>query len=517
MTDKTLNEPMPGTFDQDPIALVWFFGIGHLYLWQQQDILDILGQIDPVGPNDPLRKPFAGVYCNSAGKTTMVILCAGLIAMSKWPGTQIVSTSGSWNQIDTQLWPALKNAVSRLPGWTWNKREVTAPVVEVDGVPLQSRWTPFSTDDPNRAEGHHDQFVVGRSGKRIHIRKAYFIDEAKSVSDGIFDAMARCKVSWKAVLSSAGEDMGAFYKCFHDHSSLWDTRVRPWHLCPHLHNDRKTRAFIESEIRVKGREDPLIKSQYFAEFFQGTGYRVFKSEKIRMAMSGLVRKMGNDRCAAVDWSAGGDEQVIIVRDGNTVVYKAEYHEKDDTALARRLVDIFRAWRIAPHEIEVDAIGGGKVLISILESMGFQGIRRYQSNAKPIDQVTYKNKMTEDAFERVSNILDQISIPKDDVLERQLREREYTVANSDGGKMRLVSKEEMRKHGKESPDRLDTLIMCFSTYRPEMVSKWTFPIDRSGKCPSIRECLKPRDGKTSSVGGGWRGDVYGSSTGGDQDD
>jgi len=493
MTDLPIV--MPGMLT-DPIAMAWFFGVERVYPWQQNDILDILKQ----------DKPFAGVYCNSAGKSGIVIPLFGLYVMSTYPGSQIVSTSGSWNQIETQLWPAVKNMTSRLPGWTWNKKELTGPVVEVDGIPLQSKWTPFSTDDPKRAEGHHNQLITGRTGQKIIIHKAYIIDEAKSVDDGIFDAMARCKVSWKAVLSSAGEDYGAFYRCFHDHAALWTTRQRSWEKCPHLYEDKQMRKVIEAEIKVKGRDHPLIKSQYFAEFFQGKGYRVFDADDVAAAMSGMVRKQGYDRCGAFDWSAGGDEQVWGVREGNMVVEPFKiWHEKDDTKVVQLLEAEISRWKLQDNEVVIDVGGGGKAIADMLERRGTK-VLRYIAGAAPMDKVAYGNKVCEDAFEKVSRVLHNISIPQDDKLAQQLREREYIMPNNDSNRRRLVPKEELRRHGRESPDRLDCLIMLFSTWRPTSIKDMTEREIR--KCPGIKDCLKDADeNDVTNVGGGWRGDNF----------
>ena len=497
MTDAS-DILMPGALT-DPIGMTYFFGMENLYVWQQQDILDILEQ----------AKPFAGVYANGVGKTCMVVAGVGLVIMSLYPGSQIVSTSGSWNQIETQLWPALKNMISRHPGWTWNKHEITAPVREVDGIPLQSRWTPFSTNDPLRAEGHHDQWIYGKSGQRIHIRKAYIIDEAKAVEDGIFDAMARCKVSWKAVLSSPGEDSGAFFRCFNDHADLWNTRVRPYTMAPHLFGDKKMRDYVEAEIRVKGREDPVIKSQYFAEFFTGKGYQVFKTEDVAIAMSGLVKKAGTDRAGAFDWSAGGDAQVFAVREGNTVIGDlTEWHERDSTKLARLLVAEFRRHNLRPDEIVIDAGGGGTPFIDLIENMGYRGVRRYVHSAVPLDKIVYADKYTEDAFERVSYNLKAISLPKDADLERELRQAEFKMPNSNNGRRAMVSKEELRRAGKGSPDKRDTLIMLFSNYRPDKSIDYR-NVKPPSKCPDPATCFD-RDGAAlpdSGLFGGWRGDPW----------
>lgn len=439
----------------DPIAMSWFFGIDHLYKGQQEDIRWILSGKTPY---------LSGVYCNSYGKTTHIIRPAGLAAMAIWPGTTVVSTSGSWNQIDTQLWPSVKAAVSRYPGWVWNKKELTAPVVEVDGIPLQSKWVPFSTNDPARAEGYHNQYVTGKSGQRILLRCIYIIDEAKGEHlDPIFDALARCKVWSKAVLSSPGEDHGAFYDSQHKYSSLWHTVQRPWTECPHLYGDSERRSEIEHEIQVKGRDHPLIKSQYFAEFFRGVGYNVFiDADKIRRAMGGTLPRFGHERRFAIDTSDGGDEQVFSVREGNTVVDFKVYHIKDMTVLGDMLFKDCKRWSLNADDGTVDNGGCGKSLIDYLEKKyGYRGIRRYMNDAHALDETIYANVYTEDCFEHLAEMLDYINLPNDDKLLLQMLDRKYILPNNDSNRRRLVPKEELRRHGIQSPDRLDTMIMLFS--------------------------------------------------------
>lgn len=468
-----------------------------LYGWQQ----------------DAMNRVWAGEQvalrtCNSSGKTSRVIADLGLAIMARWPGARIVSTSASWTQIETQLWPELKTKVSEWKTWTWNKREIVGPVVEIGGKQFQSTWTPFSTDDPKRAEGHHDRWIPTSAGE-VWCPVAYFIDEAKGVDDGIFDAQGRCRAGFKLVASSPGEDAGAFFECFNRYAALWHPVVVDWTMCPHLHEDAPERKRIEAEIKAKGRENPLIKSQYFGEFFRHSGYFVFPEvDTVRWAMGGMVPKVGGDRAAAFDWSQGGDEQVWGVREGNHVIEWQQWHIKDSVVLAKRLKSEMQRWSLTPRDCVFDAGGGGKDCIQLLESWGYQGIQRYMNNEPARDKTIYANRYTEDCFERVAERLKTLALPKDDVLERQMRERQYIMPNDDSNRRRLQPKEELRRKGKESPDRLDCIIMLFSNHRAIDAKTWQYEQSGMNRCPTRDEVWKRHDDEAeTTMAGGWRGDVF----------
>lgn len=477
-----------------PVEYAAAFGERFVYGWQ----------------SEVMREAWRGSQvaartCNSSGKTSVVVANFGLAVMAHWPGARVVSTSASWNQIETQLWPVLKMKVSGMAGWEWNKREVRGPVKEIGGKQFQSVWTPFSTDDPKRAEGHHDRTADTRAGQ-VFCPVAYIIDEAKGVGDGIFDAQGRCRASFKMNVSSPGEDFGAFYDLFYKYAKLWSPFAVDWKQCDHLYGDPVMRKRIEQEIKIKGRNHPLIMSQYFGDFFRAAGYLVFEMDGVRTAMGGLVPKRGVDRAGAFDWSAGGDEQIWGVREGNHVVDMKEFREKNGVALGKLILAEIRRWGLNGSELVFDNGGGGKELIDLLESWGVTGINRYMNNEAAQDSTQYANRYTEDCFERLSLRIKTLGLPRDEKLERQMRERQYVMPNDDSNRRRLEPKEAIRKRGGESPDRLDMLIMLFSKHRS--IEQGASDANVMRRTPTRGDAFSDDDDETSPVfGGGWRGDIF----------
>jgi len=84
--------------------------------------------------------------------------------------------------------------------------------------------------------------------------------------------------------------------------------------CPHLWEDPAKRAEIETQIRSLRPE--LVQSMIYGEFMPESAGMVFDMARVADAMAGRVAAWGQGRFkkAALDISAGGDEQVLGVCD-----------------------------------------------------------------------------------------------------------------------------------------------------------------------------------------------------------
>lgn len=415
---------------------------------------------------------------NGCGKTSKIMASAGLAWLAMYPGSRVVSTAGSFRQVEDQLWPIVRAKLSKFPNWTITDTEVRAP--RYKGLP-PSTWTIFSTNDPGKAEGYHNHTLPDEDGVYHWCPLLYAIDEAKTVKDEVFFARDRCSPYGVFECSTPGEDEGMFYERwakaeidkalskedagFGDgeqrKNAFWNMfRIR-WQDCPHLLRGgelENRRALIEQ----MGENHPWIRSMIFAEFIASGGFRIFETEDIDYAMGGLVPMVSGDRRAAVELSNGGDEQVFMVRDGNTVIDIKAWKEKDGAALGRILQTQFRFYGLEPEWIVADDGGMGDIAIDYLASVGWRGIRRYRFNEKPRNKNVYDTRAIEDHWS-LSYMLKakQINLKPDAHLREQMRTRHYTMPNAVGNLMSLESKMDLRKHNKKSPDRLDCLVMLYS--------------------------------------------------------
>ncbi len=237
---------------------------------------------------------------NGSGKTSVVAAAAVLWHMLRFPDSLVVTTAGVWRQVEDQLWPSLRGYIGALgEGW-----RITASQLEYQNG---SRAIGFSTSDPGKFEGWHRQ---GASENLLMI-----VDEAKTVGDPVYEAIERCQPSRLLVMSSPGGPQGAFYRAFTKEAHLWKTHSVTSYDCPHI-----PQSWIEEQFEKWGQEHPLVRSMIFGEFMDlGSENLVINYNVLQNCFQNppMERKAG--KVAFCDFAAGGDENVLAVREGNKVL------------------------------------------------------------------------------------------------------------------------------------------------------------------------------------------------------
>jgi hypothetical protein len=389
------------------------------------------------------------VAANGSGKSAKCVAPAAVWQAMAFPNSTGVITSSSGGQLDRQTGAAIRHVceqVNRLHGremWTLKYREYTyRPDPSADHV---SKIYMYATDEAGKAEGYHPANSEGRF--------AYFVDEAKSVSDDIFKAVERCngKSHWMNV-SSPGAPLGFFYNAYCS-SRWWNKKVTVYD-CPHIKQDE-----VESAIEQFGENSPLFRSAYLAEFTSVNESVVIPFERILRQYrepAGLI----NDgvRRAGVDLSAGGDEQVVVIMDGNQMIGMEVFCLSDHRVITRKLVDIFRKWNLAGENINVDDGYTGRAVIDYLRDDKFEVVP-VQFGGSAYNKTAYGNRGTE-MWMNFERHLQYLRLFDDPVLRKQLASRYYKRSDATG-KIILESKREARANGHGSPDRADAAVLALA--------------------------------------------------------
>ena len=233
-------------------------------------------------------------------------------------------------------------------------------------------------------------------------------------------------------------------------------------------------------------------------FFRSAEFVVFdRFDLVERAMSGLVRVRRGPRRAALDLSAGGDEQVMGVREGNQVLPMHGFHLRDTDHLAQEFIRLFQKYELKPEDVIADADGVGAAIVDNIEGRGWRGIRRYQNNEKPRDPSRFVNRVAEDAF-YLRRLVEQqaLNLPADTELKDQMRRRRYVMKNDDSNKIRLEPKEKIRNRGEKSPDRLDVAVMLCAEIPPAAAAD---PLLMGGRLTGyVRDCWEERENGRESV-------------------
>lgn len=417
-----------------PSEFAWFqLGMKSLYDWQIE-VLEAIGLQETGGP------PVAVAAANGSGKTSNIVAPAICWFMSRFPRGQVIVTSGSFRQVEKQLWPALRVFQRKFPGWTFLQTELKTAE---GGFALG-----FSTDDAGRAEGWHPK--IDRATDPVFI----IVDEAKTVPDAVFEAFDRCTRLFQLWVSSPGKPWGQFYESFHAHKKYFWTRKVTSMECPHIDPAKRAR-----DLEKYGPDHPLYRSMHDAEFTEDAERLVIAPDRLARALEGQPQPdTTGETVAFCDFAAGRDENVLAIRRGNVARIHKAWVEKDTMQGAREFVFILRSLGIHASQVWGDADGLGTAMIDAMAELNYR-INRFHGGQASTEPDEYANLIGEvwhvgaREIERGRVNVGQL----DPVTFKQLSTRKSEW--NDSGKLRVESKDKMRAEGRHSPDRGDALLGC----------------------------------------------------------
>ena len=308
----------------------------------------------------------------------------------------------------------------------------------------------FSTNDEQKAEGYHATAATP---------VLYIVDEAKGVQDGIFEAADRCTVTRYLYLSSPGSAMGKHYRCFHDEAKNWRrTRVTSY-MCPHIRPEKRA-----EDLETYGESHPLYRSMHLAEWTEGEDMLVITPEQLRHAIDHPPAFRPGGQWAALDFAAGRDENSIAVREGNLVSLDQAFRQSSTVQARRRMANRLKELGIKAHNAWGDSDGLGLPIVQQMAEPVESGgdgyrIKEFRGGLPGEDPEHYLNTISEAWILGARDIVNgKIRIDElDPVTFRQMTTRQMEWDQK--GRLRVMSKEDMRGKGLHSPDRADVIFMA----------------------------------------------------------
>ena len=421
----------------------------NLYDWQRK----VLRDLEPRDCRVALRA------ANGSGKTSTVISAILIWHALVYPRSIAVTTAGVFRQVESQLWPSLRNHIAKLGG-AWEVTSGEIRYLHPNGN--TSRIIGYSATDPGRAEGWHAE-------DHEYHPLLMVVDEAKTVADPLFEAISRCQPTRLLIASSPGGTSGAFYRAFTKEANMWSKHAVTAFDCPHI-----TQNQIDEVIQRYGEKHPLTRSMIYGEFVDiGLESLVISLTQLQNCYNTPPRFRPGVRIAGVDFAAGGDQNVICISDGNKILPMIAWREKDTMAAVGRFIVEFKKAGLEANNIYADASGMGMVMCDALAESGWV-VNRVNFGATAYDSNAYTNRSAEMWYGMAKKIEDaEIILPEDEDLTAQLTCRR-TITNSKG-KLGVESKDSMRARGIASPDRADALALCLSSSNVGL--DLTFPIER----------------------------------------
>jgi len=429
--------------------------------WQQRQLKRIAAQIqackNPNKKTEMLQKAIASG--RGIGKSALVAWLV-LWMLSTRIGSTTIVTANNEQQLKSRTWAEVgkwhamainehwfeKMAMSLKPA-PWFE-ELLKKQLKVDVGYYYAQAQLWSEETPDAFAG-------------VHNHKGVFLmfDEASGiphpiwkVSEGFFTEPVPDRY-WFA-FSNPRRNTGAFFECFHKNRDYWETE----------NIDSRTvegtdTAVYEKIIKQYGADSDEARVEVYGQFPRQGDKQFVSREVINLAstresfpdhgasliMGCDIARYGDDECV-VRWRQGRDARSIP---------STRWKSMDLVYSANRIAEMIDAQN--PDGVCIDGGGVGGGVVDILKARGYK-VAEVQFGSKADDD-RWADKRTE-MWGRMRDWLGEGCIDDESRLMDDLAGPEYSFASTSSDKIRLESKEAMKKRGLHSPDDGDALALTF---------------------------------------------------------
>lgn len=394
---------------------------------------------------------------HGVGKTGFLADCIHWFIATR-PRPAIVATAGTEQQLTTKLWRELArvNAVAENRAWFDHKSKTFTAFGDVT---QQANAIPWSAENPHAFAGTHEDHVLG------------VFDEGSTIARSIYNtfagAMSTPGARW-LIGGNPTESEGYFYDATHGklvgkRASDFERGMWRAHTIDCFSSSRVDPSYpaeIELEhgkdsdeyrIRVLG----IPPRQSAAQFI---GEEILGAAKARDVT--IFRRWP----LIIGCDVGrGDRSTACPRRGRKALPYKVFNGSRTTDFARELATEIKFWREEEGlfaNLIIEELGMGVGVLETLEDMGFQdhvwGVNTGNPSSQP---ELYQNLRCEMWGELKAWLEGNVEIPNDPALTDDLLS--VRKKSSGDSKLRLETKQEMKKRGARSPDIGDGYALTFA--------------------------------------------------------
>ena len=357
------------------------------------------------------------------------------------------------------------------------------------GTMLDTRWEladdryalGLSADSAEQFQGFHNPNIL------------IVVDEAEGVSEEIYEAIEAIITSADPLLLLIGNPTtmeGAFRRAFFEHRSIYRNITISALDSPNVQAGRvvipglTTSEWVDERKQIWQEGSPIYRSRVLGQFPHQGEDSLFSLKDLEAAVNRIVdaeswtidsqtvygpqRSSSEAPIIAVDVARfGPDSSVILRRRDDCVEDIQALHQHDTMQLAGRVAAAVRDHN--PAHVFIDEIGMGAGVVDRLRELGHPVRGINVANRARQDEI-FVNLRAEGYWALADRFrAGTISIPYDNQLISQLATLRYDFDSR--GRIKIESKDDIRKRGLPSPDRADALMLAFLE-QPGRVKLWT---------------------------------------------
>lgn len=388
---------------------------------------------------------------HGVGKTALEAWLVLWFGMTR-EGAKIPATAPTAHQLNDLLWGEIakwRNALAeRLPPLA-EKIEIKSDRVEFRPWRSTAFARTIRREQTEALQGFHAKHLM------------FIADEASGIDDAVFEVAEGALSTPGALIVMAGNPTrgsGYFHRAFtRDRKRWWTRRVT----CQE--SALVARNYIAGMKASYGADSNVYRVRVLGEFPRADDDGVVPLELVESAVLRDVEPVGTRPLWGVDVARYGDDATALAkRAGNVVPEPVKTWRNKDTM---QVVGLIKAeWDGAPAderpaEILVDAIGIGAGVADRLCELGLpaRGINVAEAPAARNRYLRLRDELWFQARDWLA--ARDCRLAADEALAGELTGPRYTVEST--GRLRVESKDEMKRRGLNSPDRADAFCLTFA--------------------------------------------------------
>lgn len=401
--------------------------------------------------------------------SAMTVLWFAITREARGVDWKCVTTAGAWRQLINYLWPEIRKWAGKLK-WDLVRDGRPFNSLELQNLNLRLNYgSAFAAAASNPAliEGAHaDSLLV-------------IFDESKAIAAETFNAIEGAFSGtgevFAVAVSTPGPPQGRFYDIHARKPGYEDWHVKHITLAETIKAGQISGQWAEQRKIQWGEHSALYQNRVLGEFYAGEEDSVVPLSWVEAAVERWHEwdaqgrpDAGRPRTVGIDVARSGtDKTVFAMRQGHVITELHAYASADTMTTAGRAKGILDGDPECTGIVDVIGIGAG-----VLDRLREQGCRVQAFNAAG---KTHRRDRTNEigflnvraaAWWNVRELLDpsagaEVCLPPDDDLLGDLTAPKMGELMS-GGKMKMESKQDLRKRIGRSTDRGDAVVQAFWT-------------------------------------------------------
>lgn len=371
--------------------------------------------------------------------------------LTRYP-VKVVVTAPTSSQLYDALFAELKRWVKELPDGVQQLLDVKQERIELKASPTEAFISARTSraEQPEALQGVHSDNVM------------LVADEASGVPEQVFEAAAGSMSGHNALTILFGNPVRSSGFFFDTHNRLkdewWTKRVS----C--LDSARVSKEYVEEMKSRYGEESNAFRIRVLGEFPKSDDDTIIPMDLLESAKN---RDVSSNPDAPIIWGLdvarfGSDSSVLCKRQSNVLIDIQRWRNLDLMQLTGAVVAQYEAceFKERPAEILVDSIGLGAGVVDRLRELKLPA-RGINVSESPAMGATYLNLRAE-LWHKLKAWLERrdCKIPHDEDLIAELATVRYTFTSN--GKVKIESKDDIRRRGLKSPDKADALCLTFAS-------------------------------------------------------